>query len=327
MTSDHANAGGSSLSDSTDRAKLDTCDFGGRPAGPASYLVRHWRGELSLGLSFWVNGILALFGPRLLFAMLIAMPAAWSDHADGVRQVAWAWTVIFALWIVLLVWANVGIWRSAGRHTARGGQRRWARSAKLVVMVAVLLETLFVAVVASSPRFDIVRIALGRDPDGHAVITVGADGKTVLVHGVFGVGFATELTEVLHASVGVRTVVLHSRGGRVYEAVSAAKQIRALHLDTRAVGQCDSACTILFLAGRERSAAADTTFTFHKASSPGVNAQDEWLEANLTVFRAAGLSPAFLERYRALREGELWVPSYAELIAYNVITSSAVHRP
>jgi hypothetical protein len=32
----------------------------------ANYFVRHWRGGFSLGLSFWVNGLLALFSLRLL---------------------------------------------------------------------------------------------------------------------------------------------------------------------------------------------------------------------------------------------------------------------
>lgn len=34
-----------------------------------------------------------------------------------------------------------------------------------------------------------------------------------------------------------------------------------------------------------------------------------------------------LERYRALGEGELWVPSDAELVAYNVITAPAPLEP
>jgi hypothetical protein len=297
-----------------------------RSAAPAKHFARHWRGDFPLGFSIWLNGTLALFSPRLLFTILIATAAAWGARAGAVQATAWGWTLIFALWIALLIWANVGIWRSAARHVERGGQHRWARAAKLFVIVAASLETLLVTLVAHSPRFDAVSIALGRDPDGQAAINVSSDGRSVAVYGALGAGFATRLASKLHTAVGVRTLLLNSPGGRLYEALAAAKEVRTFGLDTRATRQCDSACTLLFLAGRERSAAPGTIFTFHKASLFGVNASEQWLEANLAAFRDAGLAPTFLAHYRALREGELWVPRPAELIAYNVLTSSSPPR-
>ena len=91
MTTDGTNARTPSLSSPTDRMGVE-CGFEKRSAARTNVFVRHWRGDLSLGFSIWVNGMLALFGPRLLFAILIAASASLGEQSAAVLTVAWAWT-------------------------------------------------------------------------------------------------------------------------------------------------------------------------------------------------------------------------------------------
>jgi hypothetical protein len=291
----------------------------------ANYFVRHWRGGFSLGFSFWVNGLLALFSLRLLSVVQEAVPTAWYEIPGALRLVAAVWTLFLGIWVVLQIWSNVGIWRSATRHRQRGGRRLWAHGAQLFVVIATLLQSGGLVMVLSSPLSDFVKIAFGRDPHGHAAITVSSDGKEIIVSGTIGEGFAAGITRVLNAGAGVRTVRLSSPGGRFFEATAAAKRIRASDLDTRADGPCYSACAILFVAGRQRSLATGAVLAFHRPSFPGTTPteQAKALEAMSSVLRDSGIAPTVDAKIRALREDEIWFPNSAELVQYKLINQDA----
>jgi hypothetical protein len=75
------------------------------------YLSRHWRGELPLGRSYWVNGVVVAVGFRIVFTMLEAVgkrsPRLWFGAA----------VALFILAIVQQVWWCVGQWRAAKVYT------------------------------------------------------------------------------------------------------------------------------------------------------------------------------------------------------------------
>jgi hypothetical protein len=54
----------------------------------------------------------------------------------------------------------------------------------------------------------------------------------------------------------------------VNEGFAIAGAIETRNLSTRAVGDCESACTLAFLAGRERTLARDARLGFHSSWSP-----------------------------------------------------------
>lgn len=101
-----------------------------------SYVSRHWRGELSLGLSYWVNGVLISIVSALFVVGIVdkSMDVPESGGDVAVRY------IIFGALEILFVWQMVGIWRSAEHHPARGGTRFWAGVAKVMVFIAVLRE-------------------------------------------------------------------------------------------------------------------------------------------------------------------------------------------
>ena len=81
----------------------------------SNYFTRHWPGEHSLAVSYWVNG--ALLGN--LFGTLIMGVAKVSDSGDfgTLRMSAGLSLAAIAVSMLAYAWAVVGIWRSA----------RWAR--------------------------------------------------------------------------------------------------------------------------------------------------------------------------------------------------------
>jgi hypothetical protein len=103
----------------------------GLPGKQGGYLARHWRGELKLPLSFWVNGVLLN-----LLVDLALLELIFARHPAGPPN-AYGWFAMLALMVsmtIVTVWQLVGIWRSAQRHSARG-RPLWGRLARVAVII------------------------------------------------------------------------------------------------------------------------------------------------------------------------------------------------
>ena len=79
------------------------------------YFIRHWRGDLSLGVSYWANG----FGNFLVLFAVSTVAAM--ESVASLKLVAVLSLLVFATGIVGSVWQLVGVWRSASNHVSRGG--------------------------------------------------------------------------------------------------------------------------------------------------------------------------------------------------------------
>ena len=298
----------------------DRSDAPGAVTARPNYLVRHWRGELPLGISYWLNG--SLLG-NLVPALVVGAAMAAHASPNGTLRI----TTSLALAAIVLslatyVWSIVGIWRSAGRHVQRGGKAGWATAAKVFVVFGLVsvLGNLSRSHLAAQTA-ELARISFGLDPIDKISATVSPDGRTMLLHGTLGEGSASKVRLLLESSAGIRTVALDSAGGRLYEALAIADEIRTRQLDTYAEGLCASACTLVFLAGRDRGATPNARIGFHRPSFAGQDSVDlPGSDQMITAYQAAGISSAFLARVRETSSESMWYPSRAELIANHVVT-------
>src|SRR5437660_1784692 len=94
-----------------------------------NYFARHWRGDLSLGISYWGNGFLA----SVVVGVAARVVAGLSVDLRTRMTLS---VLILALAIGASVWHLVGVWRSASNHYDRGGRRFWAGAAKLMVLIS-----------------------------------------------------------------------------------------------------------------------------------------------------------------------------------------------
>jgi hypothetical protein len=116
-----------------------------------NYFVRHWRGDLSLAVSFWINGFLV---NAVLLAVALVPIIYLERNPQDANLTILALTLLFLLaWALLAIWQLVGIWRSASHHVLRGGRKFWSIAAKVVVVLAGLRMLLDVK--------DILAIAVG----------------------------------------------------------------------------------------------------------------------------------------------------------------------
>ncbi len=284
-----------------------------------NFVVRHWRGHLSLQKSwFLVGGALS----AIVFVMLDAALAWFGGWTDSLQSVAIATLLFFLSFLVVRTWAIVGIWRSADHHGARGGSEAWALIAKLLLILGVLLS-LFQAGNYGLMVAEYGRLALGRDTLGKPIaMELVDDGRTLSLNGAFASGSWPAFKRMVEANPAIELITLASPGGRIFDADKIAGLIRAKGIDTQVIDQCASACTIVLLAGRHRMAGRLSKVGFHQPDFPGMDpaTRTSAIADNSRLYREAGIKQPFIDRMMATAPSNMWYPTYDELIDAGVLT-------
>ncbi|KQW74812.1 hypothetical protein ASC89_24675 [Devosia sp. Root413D1] len=308
-------------------------EYPAQPAPPTrrkaqNFIARHWRGELSLPVSYWlisfatnVCGILAVIILTTTFT-----PNDGYEPAGILVLLAVTWAIL----VVLLVWQIVGLWRSAARRAEEQFKLHrsafWARAAQFMAVIGVLQ---FGASFANTglPQFtELSRIVFQNDPDiPDATLRISDDARILLLSGGIKYGLAGQVETLLKAAPNIAGLLLSSPGGRVAEAEKVFDLVRSRGLDTFVSDECSSACTLIFVAGRNRLVGLRGLLGFHGSYFPGVTAADlqaanaEWAK----LYQSAGLSPEFLDRALQVPPEKMWYPTQAELRQAGVIVGEA----
>lgn len=298
------------------------------PKQPAqNFVARHWRGELSLARSYWVNHVLLGGAAGAAVAML-----AYLINQRAVEQPV-RWLISLGLtWSVIIgfsIWAAVGIWRAATAYRRAGG-RWWGTAAKLTVLLGTVQLAWGILTVAIPQADAICEILSGDTRLGTHQFKVMANGTMLDFSGSIGFGTARELEMMLKAMDGVTTVRLNSSGGRVAEAQKMSDLIRARGLSTYVTRECQSACTIVFLGGKQRFLYTTAKLGFHQPWARGMTESDRRAAiANEQVRLQVlfGLSRGFAERANTASPSGMWYPDQAELLRERVVTSIVTPKP
>lgn len=286
--------------------------------GPFAFFRRHFHGDYPLARSYWVNTLLlTLFAPVLGFSLMTAfgndLPARYGSAA---------FLLITAVGLGLWCWAVIGTWASANKHVRRGGRAGWATMAKLVIVLGLFKN--FGDLTRLAPALvDHARVAAGEQAGPPTTFEVRADGKSILLKGGINDGAAEQLAEALSRAPGVTTVALSSGGGWLREGRRLAEVIRARGLHTYVEAYCASACTIAFLAGKERAAAPTARIGFH-ASRPvgrmGTRASPEDNRELRSLYRQANVPVAFIDKALDTSHASMWHPSHDEMLSAGILT-------
>lgn len=291
-------------------------------SGPFAFFRRHFNGDYSLGRSYWINTFLiSLFAPLLGVLML-----PWLVENFPARYGSAGVLLVTALGIVAWTWAISGTWASANKHVARGGKQGWASAAKVMIVLGVL--RLFGEIgTMTGPLAEHWKVALGWQLGPEVSFQVRADGKSILLKGGINDGTAESLSKALEIAPSVTTVVLQSNGGWVRQGNMIAKVISDRGLNTYVEQECTSACTVAFLAGKERSGEPNAQIGFHSFRSVGVDgsaAEATDIALAQETYRRAGLSPAFIAKVVATPHDKAWYPSHEELLTEGVFTRTSL---
>ncbi len=154
------------------------------------------------------------------------------------------------------------------------------------------------------------------------------------------------LYDVLLEYPEIKTIQLNSGGGDLEIAYLMTDYIIDFELDTHVVGTCESACTLLFIAGANRSVERGSWLGFHQSYFDPEDARwyyenendyygwkDEfeyasWLHADtqseilrdMKFFIERGIDPLFAITTMTATNDDMWFPRRKELEKANVIT-------
>lgn len=298
---------------------LDTERANSSPARRPVYIRRHWRGELSLAVSYWVN--IFLFG-----LIVVVVQTSFLEFSPIENPLHAARLVVLSVLPYLLIcypWQVVGVWRACRRRIATRNRTFWAHVVQLVVALGCFFT--FLQVVASVPLLSrLCEIAFGRDGNAKYSVSTSDDGTTIHVQGELGIGVSREVANALRNRPGITRIVLDSPGGFVYEGRQLSKLIINHGLETYTLTHCYSACTIAFISGHKRHLGIGAGLGFHEYTSAfdGLDVLTDLERGqarDARLFRRQGVQPAFLSRLFLTPHDDLWYPSTMELRNAGVI--------
>lgn len=273
-------------------------------------------GEYSLGRSYWLNtvllgGLVTFAGAKLLGRI---------DEQYGLRY--WSMGVIaFEVLVVSVwLWALAGTWMASFRHLMGRGSKAWA----LLAMVS--LATASVGIVREAAHLRPVieehwATAMGRQPADDFHIELVEGGRVVTFSGGVNESAAKALDKAIADAPKVTTVRLESPGGWLHEGERMAEVVRRYGLRTRIETECHSSCTLVFLAGNDRTMAPGARLGFHRGRPIGGDDPDEPPDRReAAIYLRAGLQPAFVQRILATPHASIWTPSHQVLYKAGVLT-------
>jgi len=284
-----------------------------------SYLRKHWHGQQSLIVSFWVNLV-------LLRAIILGVE---SFLIHDLFENIFAFLVyIFIFDVMIYAWQVVGVLRSCDLNRSLFGSisETWGVHFGIVVSLVFTLSSVFGLIQNFSIERDEELLALVWEQERAAkyALALSEDGTYLHLTGSFELGITKKVAALLRQNPNVKGFVLASPGGNTFEGRGVAKVIREYGLNTFVLEDCFSACTLAFIAGATRSLGPNGRLGFHQYGLdadyqvPFVDIQDQQL-ADREFFQSQMIEHDFLDKVFKAPQSELWIPSTEELFEAGVI--------
>jgi len=287
------------------------------------FVKRHWRGQISLPISYWIIGCLLSSGLVVLTVNLLELALPW---APSLTYTSWFVLSAYLLIVAITIWTNVGIWRASTNHIKAGKSKLWGRLAKTGVIVAALMVSTQAITVHMPAIKSISPFLTGNDPSFQPVeYEILDQGNTLAILGDISNGSSSIISAALDRNPMVTKLYLDSDGGRIKEALKISSEVGRRQLDTYVEGDCLSACTFIFLAGAQRYATPNARIGFHKPaldddSNKLLTAEVERYTKD--EYRKFNVPEEFLTKIFSTPHNEMWFPSHKELVEIGVVTDS-----
>ena len=288
-------------------------------AGPREpgFVMKHLLGEYSLARSYWLHTVLLGWG----FGATAAFALRRFGEEAPMRHVAIGLMVIQALAALIWLWSVAGTWMAALRRVVMGGGRLWGVLALLTLGAAMLATIREVADLRPDVE-DMWAVAQGEQPTPTFELSLRPDGKVLVYTGGINEGAAAALERQIAAAPQLTTLEIDSPGGWLREGRRIAEVVRRHQLDTHVAHECFSSCTLVLLAGRQRSAERGAEVGFHRGRGIGQTRRPRTSPSTeeARLYLDAGLSQAFVDQILATPNDSIWVPTRRELLAAGVLT-------
>lgn len=285
------------------------------------YARKHWRGELSLGLSFWGNLVLPYASLWLLLELWLPLDLDVDSLALALRPDIAALLFVGSVAAVfsVLIWQVVGVIRSAQVHKKRTGRKRAAFASQGVAVVFLVLHLPILWFIPYRYLFGMAMMATGiaANQFDQAEISLCSTNTAIKVEGAFGLGLSAEIRRQLSRYPDIQLIVLQGPGGSAYEARALHRIIASHSLTTIALDSCSSACAVAFLGGKKRIIGENARLGLHAVGQYSWDTEGVDLgpqnRAIKSLFVKQGISPGFINTVFSTPPDSTWYPSFQDL--------------
>ncbi len=274
---------------------------------------------------------MTLFAGIVLSLLGVIVSIVLENTAWNVRNnyVLWTWvSIAVATWAI--VWNGAwmaGAIRSAIRRIQEG-LNPWLASSAMVGSLFCAIWMAFITLQNSGLLLDTWWAIYGkRDQPMTVLLTrsnAAGEPSRLLVKGPVGIGSFKALQSAMTRYSGIQEVELDSPGGLVLEGFAMTDLLAASGVRTIVLARCHSACSYMFLAGKERLVGPAAEVGFHRSSSilgetrDGLSAADlrlaEWMQEK-------GVRPEFIKQALATPGSDIFIESPEDLVRAGVATA------
>ncbi|MDJ0958392.1 MAG: hypothetical protein QNI91_16115 [Arenicellales bacterium] len=288
------------------------------------FIGKHWNGEYSLTVSFWLNFVV------LTAAYHFTEPFLQRPFVDR----PWVFITITIIYVVICrliiyPWQVVGLLRASDKHYLVHDRAivRYGVQAIIVISLALTVahiigsvQFLFVYKQKMDYRARIEKIDYS--------LTLTDQERLIHLKGPLGFGITNAVAQMLIDNPKVRGIVLDSEGGQIYEGRGLARLIETYGLDTYSFEGCSSACTTAFIGGNNRYLGASARLGFHQYKFDSDKIRQFALlydleneqQQDLALYRSKQIKSDFLEKVFETSWDDMWFPSAEVLINAGVVT-------
>ena len=288
--------------------------------GAIAFIRRHWRGEFSLARSFWIDMVVLRIVLVAVEHFLFKIP--FSPDVGIALIVAY----FIVAHVIVYLWQTVGVLRSLDCHQGAYGSITvfWGVLFGIVAGLILTVSSVFVSAQSVFVAYRSPQEVVTEQPVAYS-LNITENGRHVTLSGEIQLGITNDLEALTAAHPHIRLLILESAGGNTFAARGLARVIRQLGLDTHVESTCFSACTIAFIAGRNRSIGKAGRLGFHQYGIDALHrvpfAEPLREQArDLSRFRQQGIAEAFLGRIFERAPGDMWHPTRQQLLDAGVIT-------
>lgn len=270
------------------------------------FAANHWRGILPVHISLFGG----LIGLGVMLHIGLGMLANRLDMFSA--------GLVIILSAVVLIWQITGTVRSCERHLKSGGDIMLYWGGYGAAIGVALVLAMDATTLVSPP-------ARANPVPPQPQVELRVQGDTILMDGFIGFRSHTALLARLQApNAAYTTLHLSSRGGRIYAARAIANALISHDINTEVSGLCASACTLIFLAGKQRHLLKGGQLGFHQyLQTSGIQFLDtsEEQQKDRAYFKSRGVSDAFIASMFQAKHQDIWFPSRRDLLRAGVITN------
>ncbi len=283
-----------------------------------SYICSHWHGKLSLRVSLWVNMISLIAVISYAELYFLTRLASSTEHL-----VAFTLGSLLITRLIIYPWQLIGLFRAIEYDFLEHRNILKSRSLQALSLLTVLF-TMVYSIGTLQGTFSYLKQLerYSKKPEAaNYQLMINNDNKSLLISGNLDIGITDAVRAKLKSYPGIKSAVLSSGGGHIYEGRGLAKVFTKFKLDTYVEEECSSACTTAFMGGVNRYLAAEGKLGFHqykvetKNHGKIVPFYDLRIEQqrDLELFKSRGVKQQFLDRMYEQPAHSIWFPKHSTL--------------